>query len=102
MKKLVILLPLLLAGCATTPKLIATENKVIVAPEQMYYCPTVTKYPDAKTLTDRQVGVLLLKYHRNNRICRDNMNKLKQFYDNAQTSVEQPQESPGFFSTWFK
>ena len=102
MKKLIVLLPLLLAGCATTtPNLIAPEYKVVTAPEEMYYCPTVVKYPDSKTLTDRQVGILLLKYHRNNRICKDNLDKLKQFYDNANKVTQPEQQSPGLFSLWF-
>lgn len=102
MKKLVILLPLLLAGCASTdPNYITQEYKIVQAPEELYYCPTVGKFPDAKTLTDRQVGILLLKYHRNNRICKNNMESLKQFYDNA-NQITQPEESPGFFSYWFK
>ena len=102
MKKL-LLFPLLLAltGCATNPNLIAPEMKIVQAPDELYYCPVINKFPKSETLTDRQVGILLLRYHRNNHICKQNIDKLKDYYNKAQIISEPPKES-NFFLDLFK
>jgi hypothetical protein len=89
MKKIIILATLpFLAGCASVkPNLITTEYKVIKAPDALYNCPTVTSFPKAATLTDQQVGALLIKLHSNNNTCKNSMEAIKQFYNDADKLV---------------
>jgi hypothetical protein len=88
MKKLILLFPLLLTACATDSiQLIAPEYKIVKAPDELYNCPTVTKFPKAATLTDQQVGALLLKIHKNNETCKNSMEAVKKFYDDAEQTV---------------
>jgi len=90
MKKFVILLPLLLTGCSQTAvQLIAPEYKVIKAPDDMYNCPVETKFPKADTLTNKQVGQLILKLQKNNITCKQKMEAVKQFYDDAEKTVSE-------------
>lgn len=90
MKKLFLLLPLLLTGCSQTAvQLIAPEYKVIKAPDDMYNCPVETKFPKADTLTNKQVGQLILKLQKNNITCKQKMEAVKQFYNDAEKTVSE-------------
>jgi hypothetical protein len=90
MKKLILLLPLLLTGCSQTAvQLIAPEYKVIKAPDDMYNCPVETKFPKADTLTNKQVGQLILKLQKNNITCKQKMEAVKQFYNDAEKTVSE-------------
>ena len=88
MRKFILLLPLLLTGCSQTAvQLIAPEYKVIKAPDTLYTCPTETKFPKSDTLTNKQVGALILKLQKNNVTCKQNMESVKKFYDDAEKTV---------------
>jgi hypothetical protein len=90
MKKLVLLLPLLLTGCSQTAvQLLAPEYKIVKAPDTMYNCPVETKFPKADTLTNKQVGALILKLQNNNVTCKQRMDAVKQFYDDAEKTVNE-------------
>ena len=90
MKRLLLLLPLLLTGCSQTAvQLLAPEYKIVKAPDDLYNCPIETKFPNPDTLTNKQAGNLLLKIQTNNSICKNNMNSLKQFYDDAEKTVNE-------------
>lgn len=90
MKKLVLLFPLLLTGCSQTAvQLIAPEYKVIKAPDTMYECPVETKFPKADTLTNKQVGALILKLQKNNITCKQRIEAVKKFYDDAEKTVSE-------------
>lgn len=90
MKRLLLLLPLLLTGCSQTAvQLLAPEYKIVKAPDDLYNCPIETKFPNPDTLTNKQAGNLLLKVQTNNSICKNNMNALKQFYDDAEKTVNE-------------
>jgi hypothetical protein len=90
MKKLILLLPLLLTGCSQTAvQLIAPEYKVIKAPDDMYNCPVETKFPKADTLTNKQVGQLILKLQKNNITCKQKIEAVKQFYDDAEKTLSE-------------
>lgn len=89
MKK-ILLIPvlLLLSACATKKvELIAPEYKVIKAPADFYRCPTITTFPKSETLTDQEVGQLITKLQRYNRTCKNNIESLKKFYDDAEKTV---------------
>ena len=74
-----------LAGCMTDGTLQPTINKyhVILAPDSMYNCPQVTKWPAIKTLTDLQVARQMVQMAAANNTCRSSMNALHKFYANA-------------------
>ena len=90
MKKLILLFPLLLTGCSQTAvQLLAPEYKIVKAPDDLYNCPVETKFPKADTLTNKQVGALILKLQKNNVTCKQNIDAVKQFYDEAEKTVNE-------------
>ena len=90
MKKILLLLPLLLTGCSQTAvQLLAPEYKIVKAPDDMYDCPVETKFPNPNTLTNKQVGNLILKLQKNNVTCKQKMDAVKQFYDDAENTVNE-------------
>ena len=90
MKKLVLLFPLLLTGCSQTAiQLLAPEYKIVKAPDAMYDCPVETKFPKPETLTNKQVGNLILKLQKNNVNCKQRMDAVKQFYDDAEKTINE-------------
>lgn len=90
MKKLVLLLPLLLTGCSQTAvQLLAPEYKIVKAPYDMYECPVETKFPKAETLTNKQVGALILKLQKNNVTCKQKIEAVKQFYNDAEKTINE-------------
>ena len=93
MRKLVLLLPLLLTGCSQTAvQLLAPEYKVIKAPDTLYNCPVETKFPKSDTLTNKQVGALILKLQKNNVTCKNSADAVKKFYDDAEKTVNDKKE----------
>ena len=90
MKKLILLFPLLLTGCSQTAvQLLAPEYKIVKAPDEMYNCPVETKFPKADTLTNKQVGALILKLQKNNMTCKQQLDAVKQFYDDAEKTINE-------------
>jgi hypothetical protein len=89
MKRLLILSVLLLTACQhTAVSLIAPEYKVVKASDDLYKCPQVTKFPEPETLTDQQVGNLILKLQGNNIICKNSLDSLHKFYDDADKTLQ--------------
>ena len=88
MKWLGVISLLLLTACQHTQvALIAPEYKIVKAPDDLYRCPTVTKFPRDETLTDQEVGSLILKLQNNNVTCRRSLDSIKQFYDEAEKTI---------------
>jgi hypothetical protein len=89
MKKVFLVLPLIfLTGCSQTAvQLIAPEYKIIKAPDDLYNCPVETKFPKADTLTNKQAGNLILKLQKNNVTCKQSLDAVKQFYDDAEKTI---------------
>lgn len=87
---LLVSLALVVAGCSTTPKpmLITKEYKVVAPPADLYNCPTVSKFPNPDTLTDEQVGNLLVKLQSNNVKCKKNMVAIKTYIEKAKKTLE--------------
>ena len=79
-----------LGGC-NTDSVQPTINKyhVVLAPEAMYNCPQVSKWPDIKTLTDLQVAKQMVQLASANKICKSSMNALHSFYDKAAAKFNQ-------------
>lgn len=85
-----ILAGLTLAGCdeqQTTQYL--TQYKVVVAPESLYTCPQVKRWPKIETLTDLQVAKVIVELAEANKICKSSLDELKAFYVKAKAKVEQ-------------
>lgn len=87
MRSILLLSCLLLAGCQSELHLIAPEYKIVKAPDELYNCPVLKKFPKADTLTDQQVGTLLLKLQANNLTCKSSIDSIKKFYDDAEKTV---------------
>ena len=88
MKKLVLLMPLFLAGCGTTRLLTTKEQVVILPSESMYNCPTVSYFPKPETLTDLQVARLLVELQRDNKVCKNSIDSIRRYLTEAKQSVE--------------
>jgi hypothetical protein len=73
-----------LGGCVTD-SIQPAINKyhVVLAPETMYNCPVVTKWPDINTLTDLQVAKQMVQLASANKVCKTSMNSLHAFYASA-------------------
>jgi hypothetical protein len=89
--KIFVIIPLLflLTGCQSAVKLIAPEYKLVKAPDDLYKCPTEKTFPKANTLTNQQVGSLILKLHKNNIICKNSLDSIKLFYDDAEKTLKE-------------
>ena len=92
MNKLLFLIPVafLAIGCTASPKpeLITTKYKVVMPPEDFYNCPSITKFPNPDTLTDEQVGRLLVKLQTTNVKCKRNIEAIRTYLLNAKKTVE--------------
>jgi len=88
MKKLLIISLLLLTACQhSSVSLIAPEYKIVKAPDDLYKCPIETKFPKSDSLTDQEVGTLVLKLQKNNITCKNSLDSLHKFYDDAEKTV---------------
>lgn len=86
----IIPLLLLITGCQhTSMSLIAPEYKIVKAPDDLYKCPVVTKFPKDETLTDQEVGSLILKLQNNNITCKRSLDSIKQFYNDAEQTINE-------------
>jgi hypothetical protein len=92
MNKVIFLLPVafLAAACATDtkPQLITTKYKVVMPPEDYYNCPTISSFPNPDTLTDAQVGKLLVKLQSANVKCKRSVDAIKAYLTKAKKTVE--------------
>lgn len=86
---------LMVSACASEPAVVTTTKYRVVMPdESMFACDTVTRFPEARTLTDLQVARLMVELHQNNIRCRNNMSAIRQFLEDAKSRVETGEESP--------
>lgn len=87
MKKILLLSCLFLAGCQSSLHLVSTEYKVVKAPDELYNCPVIKRFPNYETLTDQEIGALLVKLQRNNLNCKSSLDSIKKFYDDVENTV---------------
>jgi hypothetical protein len=87
---------LLLTACASPEPAVVTSTKyrVVMPEESMFACETVSRFPEPRTLTDLQVARLLAELHQNNVRCRNSMQAIRQFLDDAKIRVEEGREPP--------
>ena len=80
---------LTLSGCSTPAiKLIAPEYKVVTPPESLYNCPQLTNFSNSSKLTNEQVGQVILKLQKNNLICKDSLDNIHKYIDEAKAGIE--------------
>jgi hypothetical protein len=86
---------LLLGACGSDdPVVTSTKYRVVIPEESMFACDTVERFPESRTLTDLQVARLLVELHQNNVRCRNSMQAIRQFLDDAKIRVEEGREPP--------
>lgn len=96
MKKLLIV-PLLLGltACNSVPfQPTVTKYKVITPDASMYECPIQKKWPNADRLTDVEVAKLIVRLYKNNVKCKNTVDGIQKFLDNAKRTVEDPTPPP--------
>jgi uncharacterized protein YcfL len=92
MKKLALLLPILLGGCASTQQVVVKTERVVVMPEKtLFYCPGVGRFPEPSALTDSQVAQLIVNMNNNNSVCQRNMSSIKRVLEEAKKTTENTQ-----------
>lgn len=91
MKKLALVIPFfLLAGCnSQQPLTVSTQQVVIMPDSQLFECPTVSRMPNPDTLTDAEVGKLLVQLQSYNIKCKKNVEAIRIFLTKAKETVEQ-------------
>jgi len=89
MRKFILVAPLFLVACASEPVVVrSVQHQVVMPQESMFNCPTVASFPEPRTLTDVQVARLIVQLYQNNTTCRNSMNTLRQFLENAKRTAE--------------
>lgn len=92
MKKLLII-PLVvgLASCnsAAGPTTVV-KYEVVTPRKSIYDCPLYKEFPNADTLTDVQVAKTIVKLYKNNVRCKNSINAIEKFLNNAKATVEGP------------
>jgi uncharacterized protein YcfL len=94
MRYVFILFLLLLVGCSNQSFTIRSTQNVLVTPEEgMYNCEIVDTFPDTTTLTDTQVARFIVTLYQNNVQCRNSIDAIRTFLENARTTINSPQEN---------
>lgn len=83
-----VLAGLTLSGCVTTTQVVTSPQLMVVdIPEVLYQCPVINKFPEWKTLTDRQVANLIVQLQRNNITCATSLKKIREFVKRAKATI---------------
>jgi uncharacterized protein YcfL len=94
MRYLFILSLLVLVGCGNTPLTIRSTQNVLVTPEEgMYNCEVVDTFPNTTTLTDSQVARLIVSLYQNNMQCRNSIDAIRTFLENARTTINSQEQT---------
>lgn len=76
---LVAFVSLFVAGCATQSELIVTRNNVVMPNERLFNCPTIKQLPNTESLTDIQVGQLIVQLYKNNETCKASIEAIRDY-----------------------
>ena len=80
-KMLLVASALLLSSCAGTSFIPTKTVAKFIKPEDTYlHCDLIGTMPDYRTLKDTEVAELLNQLYADNKVCKNNMDALKQFY----------------------
>ena len=83
MKKYILILALLLAGCNETQTISTYKYMVLKPDEAMYNCPVLKQFPNWKTLTDSQVAKVIIQLQKNNLTCKSSVESIRKFLEEA-------------------
>jgi len=89
-KKLLIIPFLFLAGC-NSPMLVQTKLAVVTPPPEMYDCPIERRFPRWETLNDVEVAKTIVKLYKNNVRCRNSVEAIEKYLDDAKAQIENNQ-----------
>jgi hypothetical protein len=88
MRMFLILSLLLLSACGNETMTIRSTRNVVVTPDEgVYNCQVVDTFPESATLTDSQVARLIVTLYQNNVQCRNSIDAIKSFLENARQTV---------------
>ena len=88
MRIILILSFLLLTACGNETMTIRSTRNVVVTPDEgMYNCQVTDTFPDSATLTDTQVARFIVSLYQNNVQCRNSLDAIKSFLENARQTV---------------
>jgi len=91
MRYIFILSLLMLVGCGSQSFIVRSPQNVLVTPgEGMYNCEVVDTFPDTATLTDTQVARFIVTLYQNNMQCRNSIDAIRAFLENARTTINTP------------
>lgn len=85
---------LFMAGCTEQEVQFINKYTVVTAPDSMYRCPVITKWPAIKTLTQLQTAKIIVNLAENNRICKSSLDSIKSYYNSAKQRIESQQAAP--------
>ena len=86
------LLAVLLAACSATAKIAPEQNFVVVTPPETFYtCPTGGLPESVEALSNRQVAETIVTLHKNNLVCKTNMNKIQSYITEAKNIYSKKQ-----------
>lgn len=87
MKKILII-TLILAGCAQEPQLTATRHSVVTPDESMYTCQRFNNWPDTSRLTAAQVSRTIVELYALNEQCYSSQQSIRRFLEEAKTTAQ--------------
>lgn len=85
---------LFLSGCSTDRVLTSENLSIPTISSSMFNCPTVERWPNPDELTDLEVARLLVELRRNNTLCRNSMDAIREFLQRAQRITNDTSSSP--------
>ena len=88
MKKILIV-TLLLAGCAQEPQLTATRHIIVTPDESMYTCQRFNNWPDTSRLTAAQVSRTIVELYALNEQCYSSQQSIRNFLEEARNRPAQ-------------
>lgn len=96
MKRAIAILGLLAVTACAQPDPVVTSQRyrVVVPEESMFQCDWVERFPESRTLTDLQVARLLVELHQNNIRCRNSIQSIRNFLEDARIRIEEGREPP--------
>jgi hypothetical protein len=85
-----IMLMLTACGDSAPQTQFVARNKFIAidVPANLYYCPTVVKFPSTVNMTDIEVARLLVQLQKNNISCANSMTAIQAYLSDAKLALE--------------
>ena len=89
MKQIFLGVIFLLTACAPESVVVRSPRHMVVMPDEgMFNCAIADTFPATETLTDREVARFMVGLYKNNMQCRNSLDAIKAFLENAKRTVE--------------